>query len=78
MRKTILKNVAILTFALFGMGIIGHNVAYAITEPIHEGGDSGCDGNYCEWSGWFSSCSACCGEYMNANCGRGGCGCSDH
>ena len=41
MKKSILKNVAILTFALFGLGIIGNNVMYAKDSLIENPGDGG-------------------------------------
>ncbi len=51
MKKSILKNVAILTFALFGLGIIGNNVLYAITSPIEVGVDEIWTHNYCRCHG---------------------------
>ena len=41
MKKLILKNVAILTFALFGLGIIGNNLSYAKDSVYHDPGDGG-------------------------------------
>ena len=66
MRKTILKNVAILAFAMFGLGIIGNNVMYAKDSLIEDPGDGGGGGEwyfpytlhvtsgglYCCKSGW--------------------------
>ena len=47
MKKKILKNVAILTFALFGLGIIGNNVMYAKDSLIEDPGDGGGGGEDC-------------------------------
>ncbi len=41
MKKKILKNVVILTFALFGLGIIGNNVILAKDTIIEDPGDGG-------------------------------------
>ncbi len=41
MRKSILQNLAILAFALFGLGIIGNNVFADGTQLEHEGVSDG-------------------------------------
>jgi len=46
MKKSILKNVAILTLALFGLGIIGNNVLIGgVMYPAPPPGDGGEDKN---------------------------------
>ncbi len=52
MRKKFLKNVAILAFALFGLGIIGNNVMYGTNELIVDPGDGGGGSSYTCYHTW--------------------------
>ncbi len=62
MKKKILKNVAILTFALFGLGIIGNNVILAKDTIIEDPGDGGGIGSNNR-------------DYVGLGPGQGGCCC---
>jgi len=58
MKKLLLKNLITLSFALFGLGIIGYNLSYATNDPIGEIGDNPDDAPYCYSGGpGAASCS---------------------
>ncbi len=80
MKKKILKNVAILTFALFGLGIIGSNVI-ADDNCTHGGpGSSSCSVTWTQGFLGFKfsgGCSISCGSGYYACChvGDNNCDC---